>query len=86
METRGEQTSIDRAGDIGAGFDGDDDRDVEHVGHVTGREAALRFGDEDDPVGPRSARQEARQGDIARSSQHDVVLCACGALGGARDG
>ena len=52
-----------------------DDWDVEHVGHVTGREAALRFRDEDDAVRfGVSAGQEARQGDIAGAAQDDVVL------------
>ncbi len=75
MQARDEQSSVNRAGNIGRDVDRCDHGDVEHVGHVAGGEAALAFGDEDDPVRSLvSGRQEAREGDVARAAEDDVVL------------
>jgi hypothetical protein len=75
VEARDEQAGVDGSGDVRACDQRGDDRHVEHVGHVPSGQAALRLGDQDDPIGPiAGSGQEARQGDVARSSQDDVVL------------
>ena len=50
VEAGDEQSGVDGAGDIGAGVDDGDHGQVEYLGHVPRRQAALRFGDQDDPV------------------------------------
>jgi hypothetical protein len=85
VQARDEQSGVDRAGDIRRDVDRGDHRDVEHVGHVAGGEAALAFGDEDDSIRSGvSGGQEARQGDVARAAENDVVLVGsrrcCGAV------
>ncbi len=75
VEPRDEQSGVDRAGNVGRRVDGGDHGHVEHIGYVAGGQAALGFGDQDDPI--RSivrGGQEGCEGDVAGAAQDDVVL------------
>lgn len=86
VEPAREQAGVDRAGDVGGGLDRGDDGHVEDLGHVPGRQGALRLGDEDDPVGERArAAEDGCQGEVAGSPHHRVTSAVGGTLGGVLD-
>lgn len=69
------QAGVDSAGDPWGGIDHRDDGQAGDLDYVPGRQAASLLGDEDDPVRALGAGPEQpAHGEIAGSSEHDVVL------------
>lgn len=52
MQAGDEEPGVDRAGDARVDGHGGHDRNARDVGDVPARQAAPRFGDQDDAVGP----------------------------------
>ena len=81
MDAAGEHTGVNAAGDGGVLGDLGDNREAQNLGDVGSLQASGRLVDEDHAViGARLGRQEAAEGEVARSPDHDVLLVDSGAL------
>jgi hypothetical protein len=81
VDSAGEDAGVDAPGHAGMPGDLGDDRHAEDLGDVGGPQAAGWLVDEDDAVvASRLGGQEAAEGEIAGSPDHDVVLVGVGAL------
>ncbi|MEW6473155.1 MAG: hypothetical protein AB1679_12865 [Actinomycetota bacterium] len=81
MDSAGEDAGVNAAGHGGMPGDLGDDRDSEDLGDVGGPQTAGWLVDEEHPVvAARLGGQEAAEGEVAGSPDHDVLLVGVGAL------